>query len=76
MALDIYSIVNDPIARKVGGTILGYWTFSAAADALPQPTPQAHPLLVFLYKFVQTFAGNLKRVSKALHIPGAEPENQ
>lgn len=52
-------------AHPMLGGIVAFWTFSALAYSLPEPTPSSSALYVTLYRLIHFVAANLALATKA-----------
>jgi hypothetical protein len=63
----LVSFLSNPIVWKL---VVAYWLFSAAVDSLPQPN--GNKFYQWLYAFLHSLAGNVKRAAQTFNVPGSQ----
>ena len=70
MMQEFLDVLSHPASKAVLLALLGYFIFSAAMDALPEPAEVQNRFGRWACRFGHILAGNLKRAAKALKVPG------
>ncbi len=53
--------------------LVAYWVFNAAVSAMRAPEPtESKTRYAYWYRLLNKLAGNMDKVAKVLHVPGAE----